>query len=138
MSEFVPSITHEKVVLVAVSTQQVSTEKTQEYLDELAFLVDTAGGIPIKTFIQNLPYSDPKLYVGSGKLNEIKEFIEENEVPVLVFDDELSPSQTRNIEKVISNCRVIDRTRLILDIFFIKAIDNFSFSIIVTIDIILY
>jgi len=117
MPELVPSITHEKVVLVAVSTQQVSAEKTQEYLDELAFLVDTAGGVPIKTFIQNLAYSDPKLYVGSGKLNEIKEYIEENEVQVLIFDDELSPSQTRNIEKVISNCRVIDRTRLILDIF---------------------
>lgn len=117
MPEFVPSITHEKVVLVAVSTQQVGAEKTQEYLEELAFLVDTAGGIPIKTFIQNLAYADPKYYVGSGKLNEIKEYIEENEVPVLVFDDELTPSQTRNIEKVISNCRVIDRTRLILDIF---------------------
>ncbi len=117
MSELAPSITHEKVVLVAVSTQQVSAEKTQEYLDELAFLVDTAGGVPIKSFIQNLSYPDPKLYVGSGKLKEIKEFIEENQVEVLVFDDELSPSQTRNIEKIITNCRVIDRTRLILDIF---------------------
>ena len=117
MSELAPSITHEKVVLVAVSTQQVSAEKTQEYLDELAFLVDTAGGVPIKSFIQNLSYPDPKLYVGSGKLKEIKVFIEENQVEVLVFDDELSPSQTRNIEKIITNCRVIDRTRLILDIF---------------------
>lgn len=110
------SISQESVVLVAVSTQQTGIEKTKEYLDELAFLVDTAGGIPIKTFIQNLSYPDPKLYVGSGKLNEIKAFVEENKTDVAVFDDELTPSQIRNIEKVLS-CKVIDRTRLILDIF---------------------
>lgn len=110
------SISQESVVLVAVSTQQTGIEKTKEYLDELAFLVDTAGGIPIKTFIQNLSYPDPKLYVGSGKLNEIKAFVEENQTDVAVFDDELTPSQIRNIEKVLS-CKVIDRTRLILDIF---------------------
>ncbi len=115
-SDLSQSITQEKVILVAVSTQQISSEKTKEYLDELAFLVDTAGGFTIKSFIQNLPYPDPKHYVGSGKLNEIKIFVEENQIEVVVFDDELSPSQIRNIERVLT-CKVIDRTRLILDIF---------------------
>lgn len=115
-SEISQSITQEKVVLISVSTQQVGNDKTKEYLEELAFLVDTAGGVPVKSFIQNLTYPDPKHYVGTGKLNEIKEFIEENNIEVAVFDDELSPSQIRNIERVLT-CKVIDRTRLILDIF---------------------
>lgn len=115
-SEISQSITQEKVVLISVSTQQIGNDKTKEYLEELAFLVDTAGGVPVKSFIQNLTYPDPKHYVGTGKLNEIKEFVEENNIEVAVFDDELSPSQIRNIERVLT-CKVIDRTRLILDIF---------------------
>lgn len=115
-SDLSQSITQEKVVLVSVSTQLIGNEKTKEYLEELAFLVDTAGGIPVKSFVQNLTYPDPKYYVGTGKLNEIKVFVEENSIEVAVFDDELSPSQIRNIERVLT-CKVIDRTRLILDIF---------------------
>jgi len=106
----------ETTVLIAVATPSIPFEKASEYLDELAFLTDTAGGIAVRKFIQNLPYPDPRTYLGSGKLEEVARYIEENKVEIAVFDDELSPSQTRNIETVLK-CRVIDRTRLILDIF---------------------
>lgn len=109
-------INSETAVLIAVSTPSVSVEKVNEYLDELAFLVDTAGGIAVKKFTQNLQYPDPKTYLGSGKLEEVREYIRENKVGLAVFDDELSPSQTRNVEQVLE-CKVLDRTRLILDIF---------------------
>jgi len=85
-------------------------------LNELAFLTETAGGIAICKFTQNLPYPEPRTYLGSGKLNEVAKYIDENKVDIAIFDDELSPSQTRNIEDVLK-CRIIDRTRLILDIF---------------------
>lgn len=109
-------ISSETAVLIAVSTPSVSVEKVNEYLDELAFLVDTAGGVAVKKFTQNLQYPDPKTYLGSGKLEEVREYIRENKVGLAVFDDELSPSQTRNVEQVLE-CKVLDRTRLILDIF---------------------
>ncbi len=109
-------INSETAVLIAVSTPSVSVEKVNEYLDELAFLVDTAGGVAVKKFTQNLQYPDPKTYLGSGKLEEVREYIRENKVGLAVFDDELSPSQTRNVEQVLE-CKVLDRTRLILDIF---------------------
>lgn len=109
-------INSETAVLIAVSTPSVSVEKVNEYLDELAFLVDTAGGVAVKKFTQNLQYPDPKTYLGSGKLEEVHEYIRENKVGLAVFDDELSPSQTRNVEQVLE-CKVLDRTRLILDIF---------------------
>ena len=106
----------ETAILIAVATPSLSFEKVNEYLDELAFLIDTAGGIAVKKFIQNLPYPDPRTYLGSGKLEEVSKYIDDNKIEIAVFDDELSPSQTRNIEAVLK-CRVIDRTRLILDIF---------------------
>ncbi|MDR2980514.1 MAG: GTPase HflX [Bacteroidales bacterium] len=106
----------ERAVLVGVATPVTPFEKVNEYLDELAFLVDTAGGVPVKKIIQNLPYPDPRTYLGSGKLEEVGQYIEENKIELAVFDDELSPSQTRNIEQVLK-CTVLDRTRLILDIF---------------------
>lgn len=109
-------ITEEKAILISVSTPDVGYERTIEYLEELAFLVETAGGIPTKIFVQNLKRPDPKLYVGSGKLKEIQGYIEENNVDIAVFDDELSASQIRNIEKILG-CKIIDRTHLILDIF---------------------
>lgn len=109
-------INSETAVLIAVSTPSVSVEKVNEYLDELAFLVDTAGGVAVKKITQNLQYPDPKTYLGSGKLEEVREYIRENKVGLAVFDDELSPSQTRNVEQVLE-CKVLDRTRLILDIF---------------------
>ena len=116
MREVTTNLTNESAVLIAVATASVSFEKVNEYLDELAFLTDTAGGVAVRKFIQNLPYPDPRTYLGAGKLEEVALYINENKIQIAVFDDELSPSQTRNIEAVL-NCRVIDRTRLILDIF---------------------
>lgn len=87
-----------------------------EYLDELAFLAETAGAIPVIRFTQKLDRPDSKTFIGSGKLNEIIEYIKENEIDLLIFDDELSPSQQRNLEKV-AGCKVMDRNTLILDIF---------------------
>jgi GTP-binding protein HflX len=87
-----------------------------EYLDELAFLAETAGAIPVIRFTQKLDRPDSKTFIGSGKLNEIIEYIKENEIDLLIFDDELSPSQQRNLEKVVG-CKVMDRNTLILDIF---------------------
>lgn len=106
----------ERAILAGVSTSADSYEKVNEYLDELAFLVDTAGGIPDKRFIQNLSHADPKTYFGSGKLQEVADYIKENKIDLAVFDDELNPSQIRNIEKVLQ-CKILDRTGLILDIF---------------------
>lgn len=110
------SITPDNAVMVAVSTPNCSIEKTQEYLDELAFLIDTAGGVAVKSFIQRLQFKDPRTFVGSGKLEEIKEYIEAQEIQFVVFDDELTPTQMRNIEKEL-NRKVMDRTGLILNIF---------------------
>jgi len=116
MADLTAKIEQEKAVLVGVATPSTPFSKVNEYLAELAFLVDTAGGIAVKKVIQNLQYPDPRTYLGSGKLEEVKEYIIENQITIAVFDDELSPSQTRNIEAVLK-CRIIDRTRLILDIF---------------------
>lgn len=110
------AIIKERVVLVGVTTSDVTEEQTQEYLDELAFLVDTAGGIVEKRFVQKLPMRDSRTFVGTGKLADIHDYIEENKIDMAVFDDELSASQIRNLEKALP-CRVLDRTNLILDIF---------------------
>jgi GTP-binding protein HflX len=106
----------ETAILIGVSHHQQDMVLVEEYLDELAFLVDTAGGIPVKKFIQKLEYPDPRTYVGKGKLEEISAYISANEVDIAVFDDELTPSQIRNIEREL-NCRILDRNNLILDIF---------------------
>jgi len=106
----------ERCVLVAVATSEVKLEKVEEYLDELAFLVETAGGETKKRFIQKLNMPDSRLYVGSGKMEEIAEYVRAGEIDMVVFDDELSPSQLRNIEKELQ-CKILDRTNLILDIF---------------------
>lgn len=106
----------ESCILVGVATPEVSREKVQEYLDELAFLVETAGGSVEKTFVQKLGKPDPRTYVGKGKLEEIKEYVEAAEIGTVVFDDELSASQIRNLEKDLK-VKVLDRTNLILDIF---------------------
>ena len=116
MSDISTHLANETAVLVAVATPATPFERVKEYLDELAFLTDTSGGVAVRKFIQNLPYPDPRTYLGSGKLEEVARYIEDNKIEIAVFDDELSPSQTRNIEEVLK-CRVIDRTRLILDIF---------------------
>ncbi len=106
----------ETAVLVSVITPDVSDETAKEYLEELEFLVTTAGGVTKGIFTQKLAFPDRATFVGSGKLDEIKEFIQAEEIDIVVFDDELSPSQLRNIEKYF-NIKVIDRSNLILDIF---------------------
>ena len=106
----------DRCVVVGITTPEVSVEQTEEYLDELVFLIDTAGAVVEKRFTQKLPYKDPRTFVGSGKLEEIKEYIKAAELEWVVFDDELSPSQARNIEKAL-DCHVLDRTGLILNIF---------------------
>ncbi len=116
MADLTAKIEQEKAILIGVATPDTPFDKVNEYLSELAFLVDTAGGIAIKKVIQNLPYPDPRTYLGSGKLEEVKNIIIDLGIQIAVFDDELSPSQTRNIEAVLG-IRIIDRTRLILDIF---------------------
>jgi len=106
----------ETLVLIGVVSRHEDRRTADEHINELAFLVDTAGGIPVKSFVQSLDYPDPRTFVGSGKLEEIRSYIKERKIDIAVFDDELSPSQLRNIEKVL-DCKVIDRNNLILDIF---------------------
>lgn len=109
-------IYEEKAVLVGVITQTQSEEKSREYLNELAFLAETAGASPEKLFFQRVDFPNPKTYVGQGKLIEIKSFVDKNEIGVVIFDDELSPKQLRNIEAELQ-VLILDRTSLILDIF---------------------
>lgn len=107
---------NEQAVLVGLVTQQQSEAKCNEYLDELAFLADTAGAEPVKRFIQKLEYPNPRTYVGKGKLEEIKRYVEDHEVGLVIFDDDLSPKQVLNIERELQ-VKILDRTSLILDIF---------------------
>lgn len=106
----------EKVILVGVITPDETEEQEKEYLEELAFLVETAGGNTIKQFTQKLQRPDVRTYVGKGKLEEIQTYVKVEEIDIVVFDDELSPSQLRNIERELK-CLVLDRSNLILDIF---------------------
>jgi GTP-binding protein HflX len=109
-----------KAVLVGVIDKRQDERQMEEYLGELAFLARTAGIVPVKNFTQKLAHPDNRLYVGSGKVNEIKSFCEEKEIDYVIFDDELSPSQQRNLEKEIGK-KVFDRNLLILDIFAARA-----------------
>ena len=109
--------TGEKAVLVGVITQQQNEKKSKEYLDELAFLVETAGANPVKRFTQKVSNPNPKTFIGSGKINEIAAYVDANDIDLVIFDDELSPSQLRNIEAVFGERKILDRTNLILDIF---------------------
>ena len=109
-----------RAVLVAVIRDSQNPATAVEYLDELEFLAETANIKSVKRFTQRLPQPLSKIYVGPGKLEEIAEWCKENEIDVAIFDDELSPAQTRNIEQVMP-CRIMDRTRLILDIFMSRA-----------------
>ena len=108
--------TEERAVLVAVIRDSQDPRQATEFLDELEFLAETASIVTVRRFTQRLPQPSSRIYVGPGKLEEIATYCADNEINVVIFDDELSPSQTRNIEAVMP-CRVIDRTRLILDIF---------------------
>lgn len=106
----------EKAVLVGLASQNQPIEMLMEYLDELEFLAQTAGAITIEKFWQNVDHPDNKTYVGKGKLEEIKTFVDAHDIDLVIFDDEISPSQQRNIEKQLK-CKVLDRSMLILDIF---------------------
>ena len=107
----------EKAVFVGIITDKDEESKVMEYLDELEFLAETAGATRDKKFVQRLERTDNATYIRSGKLKEIAEYCEENDIKYVIFDDELSGTQQRNIEKIIKTCSVIDRTSLILEIF---------------------
>lgn len=110
----------EKVVLIGVITPQQSEEQAKEYLEELAFLVETAGGITLKTFTQKAQKPDTRTFVGKGKLEEIRDYVKAEEADMVIFDDELTSSQIRNIERFLE-CKILDRSNLILDIFATRA-----------------
>lgn len=124
MSEQVGHVTvdavEETCVLVGVISSDINEDIANEYLDELEFLAETAGAITNKKFLQKLPFPNPRTYVGTGKLDEIRDYIKENDIQLVIFDDELSPSQLRNIERVLE-CKILDRNILILDIFASRA-----------------
>ncbi len=110
----------ERAILIGVANSEYEPGQMEEFLEELAFLVDTAGAVPVRRFIQKLEVPNNRTYIGKGKLEEIKEFIYAHGIDIAIFDDELSPSQMRNIEEEL-NIRVLDRTNLILDIFASRA-----------------
>jgi GTP-binding protein HflX len=117
LGEFILSdLIAEKAVLVGVISQHQSEEQAREYLDELAFLAETAGAETLGRFLQKIESPHPKTFVGTGKIQEIKDFITERGIELVIFDDELSPSQLRNIERILE-CKILDRSNLILDIF---------------------
>jgi len=110
----------EKAIIIGIATRDQDPDQVEEFLDELAFLVDTAGAIPAGRFVQKMEVPNSRTYIGKGKLEQIREYIQTHEIDIAVFDDELSGSQLRNIEKEL-NVRVLDRTNLILDIFASRA-----------------
>ncbi|MGQ3677924.1 GTPase HflX [Tenacibaculum discolor] len=110
----------EKAVLIGIITQNQDEKKSEEYLDELEFLTLTAGGVAVKRFVQKLDKPHPKTFIGTGKLEDVKAYIESNDIGTAIFDDELSPAQLRNVERFL-DCKILDRTNLILDIFASRA-----------------
>jgi GTPase len=106
----------ERAILIGLIYPGQDEHEADDFLDELSFLAETAGAEPVKRFLQKLDIPNPRTFVGSGKIDEIAGFVGENQIDIAIFDDELSPSQLRNIEKAL-NCRILDRTNLILDIF---------------------
>ena len=118
-------IDFEKSIVVGIVTQNQSEDKLNEYLDELEFLTFTAGGTIVKRFSQKMDKPNPKTFVGTGKLEEIKYYIKDNDITTVIFDDELTPSQSKNITKEL-DCKVLDRTNLILDIFAQRAETSYA------------
>lgn len=119
------SIEYERAVLIGVINREQNEEKVTEYLDELEFLTYTAGGEVYKRFVQRMDVPNPKTLIGSGKMEEVEAYVEEHEIGTVIFDDELTPAQQRNIEKQL-RCKIIDRTSLILDIFAQRAQTSYS------------
>ncbi|MDO6737657.1 GTPase HflX [Wenyingzhuangia sp. 2_MG-2023] len=118
-------VTSEKTVLVGVITQHQDEAQSTEYLDELEFLVTTAGGVAVKRFVQKLEKPHPKTFIGTGKLEDVKVYIDTHDIGTVIFDDELSPAQLRNVEKVLDT-KILDRTTLILDIFAQRAETSYA------------
>ncbi|MGB3144450.1 MAG: GTPase HflX [Maribacter sp.] len=116
---------YEKAVLIGVINKDQNEEKVKEYLDELEFLTYTAGGEVTKRFVQRMDIPNPKTLIGSGKMEEVEQYVEANEIGSVIFDDELTPAQQRNIEKQL-RCKIIDRTSLILDIFAQRAQTSYA------------
>jgi GTP-binding protein HflX len=106
----------ERAILIGINYPGQNENEAEEYIDELSFLTETAGAEPVKRYIQKLKIPDPGTFIGSGKIEEIAKYVGENKIDIAIFDDELSPSQMRNIEGILG-CRILDRTNLILDIF---------------------
>lgn len=119
------TIEYEKTILIGLITQQQDEEKSNEYLDELEFLAYTAGGEVLKRFVQKMEKPNPKTFIGTGKMEDVRAFVEANDVGVAIFDDELSPAQQKNIERILQ-CKIIDRTNLILDIFAQRAQTSYA------------
>jgi GTP-binding protein HflX len=115
----------EKAVLIGVITKEQDETKSKEYLDELAFLTYTAGGEVMKRFTQKMEMPNPKTFIGTGKIEEVQNYIKENNIGTAIFDDELSAAQERNISKILG-CKVLDRTNLILDIFAQRAKTSYA------------
>src|SRR5690554_6128730 len=118
-------ISYERTILIGLITQYQNEEMSDEYLDELEFLAFTAGGEVLKRFTQKMEVPNPKTFIGTGKLEEVRKFVEENEIGVAIFDDELSPAQQKNIERILQ-CKIVDRTNLILDIFAQRAQTSYA------------
>ncbi len=118
-------INFEKTAIVGIVTQNQSEDKLNEYLDELEFLTFTAGGEVVKRFWQKMDKPNPKTFLGTGKIDEINLYVKENDISTLIFDDELTPSQQKNISKII-DCKILDRTNLILDIFAQRAETSYA------------
>ncbi len=118
-------LNYEKSVLIGVITKAQPEEKMKEYLDELEFLTYTAGGEVLKRFVQRIDVPNPKTYIGRGKMLEVAEFVKEHEIGAVIFDDELSPGQQKNIERELK-CKIVDRTSLILDIFAQRAQTSYA------------
>ncbi len=121
----VQKTTIESAIVVGVVTQNQPEEKLNEYLDELEFLIFTASGNVVKRFTQKMERPDPKTFVGSGKIEQIREYALEHKIETVIFDDELTPSQQKNITKIL-DCKVLDRTNLILDIFAQRAETSYA------------
>lgn len=115
----------ERAVLIGVITKDQNEEKSKEYLDELEFLTFTAGGYAVKRFTQKMDMPNSKTFIGTGKMEDVRKFIEENDIGTAIFDDELSSAQERNISKILE-CKVLDRTNLILDIFAQRAQTSYA------------
>nr|WP_297914379.1 GTPase HflX [uncultured Allomuricauda sp.] len=119
------AIAYEKAVLIGVINQNQDEEKVREYLDELQFLTYTAGGEVSKRFVQRVETPNPKTFIGSGKMEQVQQYVKSNDIGSVIFDDELSPTQQNNIEKLL-RCKILDRTSLILDIFAQRAQTSYA------------